>query len=106
MEFKKFNGTKVDLVDYTNEYLETHEGIEIMVGTDSQNRGKETVFCTVVAFYDPGHGAHCIFRKWKTPRFRKEEMDRRLMSLSTLTLTSIRMRQLVPMLYFKLLWDM
>ena len=29
--------------------------------------------------YDPGHGAHCIFRKWRTRRFRTEEMDRRLM---------------------------
>lgn len=79
MEFKKFDRTVVDLVTYTNNYLETHDNIEIMVGTDSQNRGKETVFCTVVAFYDPGHGAHCIYRKWKTPRFRKYEMDRRLM---------------------------
>ena len=79
MEFKKFDRTVVDLVTYTNNYLETHDNIEIMVGTDSQNRGRETVFCTVVAFYDPGHGAHCIYRKWKTPRFRKYEMDRRLM---------------------------
>lgn len=81
MEFYKFNRTKVNLVEYVNEYLEQHdEGtIEIMVGTDSQIRGRETIFCTVVAMYDPGHGAHCIFRKWRTSRFRKEEIERRLM---------------------------
>ena len=81
MEFYKFNRTKVDLVEYVNDYLEQHDEntIEIMVGTDSQTRGRETIFCTVVAMYKPGHGAHCIFRKWKTPRFRKEEIDRRLM---------------------------
>lgn len=82
MEFLKFDKkTKVDLVKYVNEYLENHdEGtIDIIVGTDSQIRGKETVFCTVVALYNVGHGAHCIFRKWSTRRFRQEELDRRLM---------------------------
>lgn len=82
MEFLKFDGkTKVDLVEYVNNHLEKYpEGaIDILVGTDSQIRGKDTVFCTIVAMYDPGHGAHCIYRKWRTPRFRKEEMDRRLM---------------------------
>lgn len=79
VEFRKFDGTVVDLVDYINGYLENHNDVEILVGTDSQNRGATTVFCTVVALYHPGHGAHCIYRKWKTNRFRKYEMDRRLM---------------------------
>lgn len=82
MEFMKFDRTtKVDLVSYVNGYLEQHDEdtIEILVGTDSQIRGRETVFCTIVAMYDPGHGAHCIYRKWRTERFRKEEMERRLM---------------------------
>ena len=41
MEFYKFNRTKVDLVEYVNDYLEQHDEntIEIMVGTDSQTRG-------------------------------------------------------------------
>lgn len=79
MKFKKINGTEVDLVEYTNNYLEDNRDVEIAVGTDSQTEGKFTTFCTVVAFYHPGHGAHCIFRKWKTPRFKQYEMDRRLM---------------------------
>ena len=82
MEFTKFDRrSKVNLVEYVNNYLEQHEegSIEILVGTDSQIRGKETIFCTIVAMYSPGHGAHCIFRKWKTGRFRETEMDRRLM---------------------------
>ena len=83
MQFLKFDRkTKVDLVEYVNQYLEDHEeeSIEIMVGTDSQNRGKETVFCTVVALYAPGHGAHCIYKRWTTPRFRSTEIERRLMN--------------------------
>lgn len=81
-KFRKFDGTPInDFIGYVNEYLEVFndEPIEILVGTDSQTRGKETVFCTVVAFYHPGHGAHCIYTKWKTPRFRKSEMPIRLM---------------------------
>lgn len=77
--FKKFDGTEINLVDYINDYLETHNDVEILVGTDSQNRGTRTVFCTVVALYHPGHGAHCIYQKWTTGRFRRYEMDRRLM---------------------------
>lgn len=83
MKFYKFDKkTEVDLVEYVNEYLEARpEGsVEILVGTDSQNRAKETSFCTVVAMYTPGHGAHCIYRRWKTPRFRRTEMERRLMN--------------------------
>lgn len=81
-KFRKFNGEYIEnFTDYINSYLEKYgdEPIEIMVGTDSQSKGKETIFCTVVAFYHPGHGAHCIYAKWKTPRYRKSEMMIRLM---------------------------
>lgn len=69
--FRKFTGEKIPEVDeYIKAYIETHDGIEILVGTDSQNRGENTVYSTVIALYEPGHGAHCIFRRWRTPRER------------------------------------
>ena len=37
---------------------------------DSQNRGDFTNFSTVIAMYEPWHGAHCIYERWKTPRER------------------------------------
>lgn len=80
--FRKFDHTPIhDFVGYVNNYLETcgDEPIEILVGTDSQSKGKFTIFSTVVAFYHPGHGAHCIYSKWRTPKFRKSEMPIRLM---------------------------
>jgi predicted RNase H-related nuclease YkuK (DUF458 family) len=70
MEFKKVDGTKVDLVEYTKEYMQKHPDIEIIIGCDSQNRGKSTYYAVVEALYTPGHGAHVIFRRWRTPEER------------------------------------
>jgi len=69
--FRKFNGEKIPSVDnYIENYLKVHDGVEILVGTDSQNRGENTIYSTVIALYHPGHGAHCIFRRWREPRER------------------------------------
>ena len=69
--FRKFNGERIPKVDvYIKEYMAEKGEIEILVGTDSQNRGEWTVYSTVIAMYDPGHGAHCIFRRWREPRER------------------------------------
>jgi len=69
--FKKFNNQKIESVEeYVKNYCTTHKNIEIMVGTDSQNKGQKTHYSTVIAMYEPGHGAHCIFKRWNTPRER------------------------------------
>lgn len=69
--FRKFNGDKIVSVEnYIREYVSTHENIEILVGTDSQNRGDFTVYSTVIALYSPGRGAHCIFKRWREQRER------------------------------------
>ena len=65
--FKKFTGEKLPSIsDYIKTYCAEHKEfpIEIIVGTDSQNRGSKTTYSTVIAMYNPGHGAHCIYRKW------------------------------------------
>lgn len=83
--FRKFGGEKIPHVDeYIEKYMETHKNIEILVGTDSQIRGGEIIYSTVIALYTPGHGAHCIFKKWREPRLRAkpgstpEERQKRL----------------------------
>ena len=69
--FRKFSGEKLpDVEKYIKSYIEEHKGIEILVGTDSQNRGDNTIYSTVIALYEPGHGAHCIFKRWREPRER------------------------------------
>ena len=69
LTFKKFTGEKLENVEeYIKDYCKGHNNIEIMVGTDSQNKGGKTYYSTVIALYTPGHGAHCIFKRWNTPR--------------------------------------
>ena len=70
-KYRKFTGERIDSVgDYVTGYVSTFPDVEIMVGTDSQNRGDYTVYSTVIALYHPGHGAHCIFRRWREKRER------------------------------------
>lgn len=71
MEYKRlFDGRKVDLIDYIKEYLMIKENAEILIGCDSQNFSDKTIYAIVVALYEPGKGAHVIFRRWKTDRER------------------------------------
>ena len=77
ISFKKFTGEKLGNVsDYVKQYIEDHkhENIEIIIGTDSQNRGRNTVYSTVIVLANPGHGGHCIFRRWKTDKERVRQV--------------------------------
>ena len=85
VDFKTTSGEKVtNLVDYVKEYVDTHPNIDVIIGTDSQTRGSKTYFSTVVALYDHGdgehgHGAHCIFKRWSVPRYKKSQRFERLL---------------------------
>lgn len=70
MEFRKFDREKVDLVPYVKDYVERFPNTEILIGCDSQNYGRYTSYAVIVALYEPGHGAHCIYRKERTERER------------------------------------
>lgn len=74
MNFKKLlgKGEIENVCEYVKNYCEEHkeDNIEIMIGTDSQNRGDKTIYSTVIVMYNPGHGGHCIFTRWKTPKER------------------------------------
>ena len=69
--FKKFTGEKLPSIsDYIKTYCAEHKEfpIEIIVGTDSQNKRSVTTYSTVVVLYTPGHGGHCVFKRWNTPK--------------------------------------
>lgn len=71
VDFKKFSGDHLEnFLDYIGNYIKEHSdsNIEILIGTDSQNRGRNTTYSTVIVLYTPGHGGHCIFRRWKTKK--------------------------------------
>ena len=65
------SGNKIDLVSYIKSYLETNPEIEILVGCDSQNRKRETIYATVIGLYKPGKGAHVLYNRFNTVRERE-----------------------------------
>lgn len=69
---------QVDVVQYVKEYLSSHKDIEILIGCDSQVKGRETVYALVLAMYTPGKGAHVLYDKFTTPKDR--DVSSRLMN--------------------------
>ena len=68
-KFKKFGGETIsDIVGYVKNHLALFPDAEVMVGTDSQNRGDITTYGTIIAMYRPGRGGHCVYRKWRTKK--------------------------------------
>ncbi len=59
--FKKVSGEYVvDIAKHTLTILNEERNVEIHVGTDSQNVGSQTVYCTAVAYRYSGRGVHYI----------------------------------------------
>ncbi len=65
MEYKRlFDGEKVDLITYVENWLKVKPNSEILIGCDSQNFSDKTIYAIVVALYDTGKGAHVLFKRW------------------------------------------
>ena len=62
---------QVDLIPYIKEYVSQHPNIEILVGCDSQNRKRETIYAIVIGLYTPGKGAHVLYSKFASQRERE-----------------------------------
>ena len=61
---------KVDLIPYIREYVANHPETEILIGCDSQNRKRETIYAIVIGLYNPGKGAHVLYSKFFIQRER------------------------------------
>lgn len=59
---------KVNLIPYCQDYIKLHPNTQILIGCDSQNHKKETVYAVVVGLYNPGKGAHVLFDRFTTTR--------------------------------------
>jgi len=71
--FQKFGGEMIDnLGEYIRAYLKRFPGTTVYVGADAAERGRNTLYATVVAFYDEFRrdGVHYIFRKEMVPNER------------------------------------
>lgn len=68
--FFKFGGERIDdLGEYVRNYLDRFPGTTVYVGADAAERGRYTLYATVVAFYDEFRkdGVHYIFHKETVP---------------------------------------
>ena len=72
MRWRKFNGESIDLPIYEAVEnaikRETEKGfhLKVCIGTDSQVKGKETEFATVIVFLREGHGGFMFIHNEKT----------------------------------------
>ncbi len=72
MLWRKFNGDQIDLpiVDAVETAIrrETEKGyhLKVCIGTDSQVKGVETEFATVIVFLREGHGGFMFIHNEKT----------------------------------------
>lgn len=64
------NGKEIDLISYIKNYLEVHPEVDILIGCDSQNRKRETVYAIVIGLYRPGKGAHVLYSRFTVTRER------------------------------------
>jgi len=79
--FKTLNtNIKIDLIPYIKEYKEKFPEMEILIGCDSQNRKRETVYAIVIGLYKPSKGAHVLYSRLITPRVRIEQNTTRLLN--------------------------
>jgi predicted RNase H-related nuclease YkuK (DUF458 family) len=67
---KLYSGIEVELNEYIKEYMNTNDGVDILIGCDSQNIGAHTIYAIVVALYREGKGAHVLYRRWKADKER------------------------------------
>jgi predicted RNase H-related nuclease YkuK (DUF458 family) len=66
-----YQGKKVELISYVRQYVADHPDIEILIGCDSQNRKRESIYAVVIGLYTPGKGAHVLYSRFSTLRERE-----------------------------------
>lgn len=64
------DGTPVDLLPHLNDALKEGRDVEVLVGSDSQNKAGHTIYSTAVVLRFKGNGAHVLYRKEKAIRIR------------------------------------
>jgi predicted RNase H-related nuclease YkuK (DUF458 family) len=57
----------INLISYILKYITEYPETKIYVGSDSQNRGPETVYCTTIVLRYRQKGGHVLYHKSKVP---------------------------------------
>lgn len=67
MLFRDIHGKPIDPIKHTLEVIKNFPYVEIHIGSDSQNIGKQTKYATVIAYRLGSRGVHYILSKSKVP---------------------------------------
>lgn len=69
IKFKTYNGKPIeDVGSYIRKFInENHNNVDILIGCDSQGKGRKTKYCTSIVLYVRGNGGHVIFTEEITP---------------------------------------
>lgn len=65
----------VELITYVKDYIKKYPDTEVLIGCDSQNRKKETIYAIVIGLYKPKKGAHVLYTRFTEAR-EKENVNR------------------------------
>jgi predicted RNase H-related nuclease YkuK (DUF458 family) len=65
------NRKQIDLIDYIKSYVGQYPETEILIGCDSQNKKRESIYAVVIGLHRPGKGAHVLYSRFSTPRERE-----------------------------------
>jgi len=60
--------SRVDLVPYLTDVLSSSNDIQMLIGSDSHNSGKHTIYATVIVLHFGTNGAHVLYCKEYVPR--------------------------------------
>lgn len=61
-------GEPVELVEHIRMVLDTDPEVEVLVGTDSQNKGAHTIYATAVVLRFKGNGAQVVYTRKKVAK--------------------------------------
>ena len=68
-DFKRMHdGSPVHLLDHVREAVSSNPGMEVLVGSDSHDRGDHTVYTTTVVLRYWRNGAHVIYKRERAAR--------------------------------------
>lgn len=86
-KFKKFGGEVIeDITQYISEYVKRGEDIRVIVGCDSQQKRRFTLYALTIVLYDYGlhNGAHVLFMRIREKK--EKDLVKRLMNESLFVL--------------------
>jgi len=70
-KFKLYNGSEInDIYEYIKNYITKYPETKLVVGTDSEQHKKHTIYVTVIGFIRPRKGVHIVYKRGKVKKIK------------------------------------